>query len=818
VKLEGFCNRLARAQVARPWLFIGAAAALTVLMGVLASGLKFDSSYYALLPKGMEEPETANMIRERTGGTRQLVVAIEGRDPDKRLEFGRKLVEEIRGIDQVRHADIEFPMEFFEERGLWMLELDTLDRLLPALEEAIRIAKYQANPLALHLDEEEEKRELDEAWTKADDIVAEETSELPYDPIFTSKDDRYTFLLVIPSIKHMDLEGADALFESIEGAALELDPGAYGVSIELAGTIKVFNEQHHTMVRDLKNASLLALVFGILIVALFTRKLTSPLIVGGGLISGITWTFGLARVLVGHLNIITGFLVAVLIGLGIDFSIHILIRYQQDRRMGGMTPEQAVISAVGGTLPPALTSALTTTGAFFACMIAEFRGFFEFGMIAGIGVILTLVSSFVVLPPLLLLLDRRGGAVAASSVGVGGARRAAPKLRIVAFGLVAAALAWAVYGGWYVRDIPFRNNFKELRGVSEATEFFDYVSENLGFGFNPAIVLVGSVDDARQVEAAVFETRDRRLKEGVRSRIDRVFSIAKLVPEDVEAHRQRVEKFRELMLDPKLDRAEKKGGKRAEDLAFARKMVKTEPWGPEDVPDEFLQRLTTLDRKDYLVLIWPDEHNVSDYQSLSWEAELDEIAGAIEKRDVKFSMADESIMSAWIYRLIVKDSPKMLMLATVVVLLFILLDFRRLRSLALVATALGVGMLGFMGAVHALDIELNMFNLIVIPCVIGIGVDNVVHIYHRYLTEGPGSVMFVVRRTGVAALLASLTTGAGFGSSLISHHLGLKSLGSLAIVGITATLLTATVFFPCLLAALEAIKRPPSSRGTASSP
>ena len=159
VKLEGLCNRLARAQVARPWLFLGGAAALTLVMGVLASGLKFDSSYYALLPRGMEEPETASMIRERTGGTRQLVVAIEGRDPDKRLEFGRKLVEEIRGIEQVRHADIEFPLEFFEERGLWMLELDTLDRLLPALEEAIRIAKYQANPLALHLDEEEEKRE-----------------------------------------------------------------------------------------------------------------------------------------------------------------------------------------------------------------------------------------------------------------------------------------------------------------------------------------------------------------------------------------------------------------------------------------------------------------------------------------------------------------------------------------------------------------------------------------------------------------------------------------------------------------------------------
>ncbi len=182
------------------------------------------------------------------------------------------------------------------------------------------------------------------------------------------------------------------------------------------------------------------------------------------------------------------------------------------------------------------------------------------------------------------------------------------------------------------------------------------------------------------------------------------------------------------------------------------------------------------------------------------------IAAAIEGKGVKFTMADETIMSAWIYRLIVEDSPKMLLLAIFVVLLFILLDFRSLWGLALVAISLAVGMLGFMGAVHALGIELNMFNLIVIPCVIGIGVDNVVHLYHRYLTEGPGSVMFVVRRTGMAALLASLTTGAGFGSSLISHHLGLRTLGSLAVVGISATLLTAVVFFPCLLAVIETFK------------
>jgi predicted RND superfamily exporter protein len=109
-----------------------------------------------------------------------------------------------------------------------------------------------------------------------------------------------------------------------------------------------------------------------------------------------------------------------------------------------------------------------------------------------------------------------------------------------------------------------------------------------------------------------------------------------------------------------------------------------------------------------------------------------------------------------------------------------------------------------------MGIEINMFNLIVIPSVIGIGIDNALHIYHRYLERGPGSLRFVLRHTGAAALLASLTTGVGFGSSLVSHHLGLRCLGTLAIIGISFTLISATVFFPALLALLE---RSPAAAG-----
>jgi hypothetical protein len=99
--------------------------------------------------------------------------------------------------------------------------------------------------------------------------------------------------------------------------------------------------------------------------------------------------------------------------------------------------------------------------------------------------------------------------------------------------------------------------------------------------------------------------------------------------------------------------------------------------------------------------------------------------------------------------------------------------------------------------------EINMFNMIVLPSVIGIGVDNAVHIYHRYTEEGWGSLKKVIRTTGVAAFLASATTAIGFGAGLISHNVGLQTLGAMAIVGITSAFLASTLFFPCFLTLFE---------------
>jgi hypothetical protein len=105
--------------------------------------------------------------------------------------------------------------------------------------------------------------------------------------------------------------------------------------------------------------------------------------------------------------------------------------------------------------------------------------------------------------------------------------------------------------------------------------------------------------------------------------------------------------------------------------------------------------------------------------------------------------------------------------------------------------------------------HLNFYNLVVLPTVLGIGDDSGIHIVHRYLEEGRGSIRRVLTSTGEHISVSAVTTMVGFGSLLLSTHPGLRTIGELAVLGISMTLLAALVTLPALLYWLE---RPGSDR------
>jgi predicted RND superfamily exporter protein len=789
--MDRFVDRMARLQAAHPWWFIAAAAVVTALAMALAAGLRFDSSYEALLPS--DSPEVRNMddIRARTGGTRQLVVAIGGGEREGRIAFARRLVPRLEEIPETRFVDLELPVGFFHDRGLLLMETGKLDALVGAVEEAIAASKWQLNPMNPHLDDEEESAEVDRLWKKVEDIVEEEKGRVPANGMYESSDGRYLFVLVTPSIRFSDMDAAVRYMQEVESTVGSLDPASEGLEVRYAGQLELIVEQQITMKRDLRNASILALLLCVLVVALFTRRPSAPLVIGVPLAAGVAWTFAIVRLAIGHVNIVTGFLTSVIIGLGIDFGIHLFIRYQQERLSGDPSAAEAMARAVGGTFRPALTSALTTVGTFAVFMVAAFRGFSEFGLIAALGVLFTFSSAFLVLPPIVVLVDR-GRAVARRKISTFRQHAIpAPAALIV----VAAFVAAAVFGAGSIDKVRFFNDLKKLRGVSPAMEFFEYVDESLGRRFNPAVIIVGSVEDASTATRAI---RDASAADPG-TLIDRAYSIADFLPADTDARMERIARLKELVDDPKLDRTEQ----RRDELDEARVMVDVRPWGVDDVPESVRRRFVTVDGRQQIVYVWPRRSNVTDEDMFAWEAELGRVGGLLRARGIGFKMVEETLIVAWVSRMVRQEAPELVLISSLVVFLLLLIDLRRVGRSLLVATPLVAGMLCFAALMKVTGQNLNLFNIVVVPSIIGIGIDNSVHIYHRYRAEGRGSILTVVRLTGMATLLASLTTAVGFGSALVSHHLGLRTMGLLAASGISTTFVTATIFFPCLLVLVE---------------
>jgi hypothetical protein len=91
----------------------------------------------------------------------------------------------------------------------------------------------------------------------------------------------------------------------------------------------------------------------------------------------------------------------------------------------------------------------------------------------------------------------------------------------------------------------------------------------------------------------------------------------------------------------------------------------------------------------------------------------------------------------------------------------------------------------------------------VIPSVLGLGIDNAVHLQHRYSAEGRGSVALVLATSGAAAMLATATTAIGFGAAIVARHVGIETMGMTALVGFGSVFVATTVAFPALLRLLE---------------
>ncbi len=224
---------------------------------------------------------------------------------------------------------------------------------------------------------------------------------------YTWTDDGRLLLLVQP--RREDLEATTASVHRLRALLDALAREAPGVTAGLTGEPVLEVDEMETFHRDAQVATALSLVGVTLLLALSMRRLLGPLLATASLAAALLTTLGAATLWPGRLNLISAAFCALLVGLGIDYAIHWVSRFDEERARG-LEGAPAVAAALHATGRAIAAGAITTALAFLATLFTDVEGIREFGVVAGAGVLLALAATTVLLPALVVLADRsRGG-------------------------------------------------------------------------------------------------------------------------------------------------------------------------------------------------------------------------------------------------------------------------------------------------------------------------------------------------------------------------------------------------------------------------
>ncbi len=614
--------------------------------------------------------------------------------------------------------------------------------------------------------------------------------------------------------------------------------------------------------------TMIALVIIFLMLIWNFRSPVTPLLALIPIVVGIVWSMGIIALTIGSMNIFTVMIGVVLLGLGIDFSIHLMNRFHEELDVSGSV-EQALRLSLGETGVGVITGAVTTAVAFFTLMIADTKGIKEFGFCAGVGVMATLAAVIVLLPALLAgWAERRKLARSPSRIRwISGCWESSlsgwDDIGWASSQLVSSQRGLDFWSGtrldwewnWMklepegLRSVELqdeiidrfklsvsmsmltadsvedsrrlRKEFKEKRVVGEVDDLslwvsrtdFDqtrtYIEELRGYlgADHPTSIFVSDTDGAPDRRAMLAEELDRLWANIVEIQAlsftggqDRVVEKTRQIVatrDDREGGllRHVADGFREGSdivwgdFNRFSSRFHREMSSRARRMADGEGAV-TLDMVPEDIAAKYVSGRTS----GFLMHVYPKK-NLFEREDLEI---FRDVASRVHPNVTGFPQ-----MFLLMNLETIREGKLAFFAAVGVIFLVLLLDFKRPLIAVLAFLPLVSGIALTLGVLWLLDEKLNYLNVIALPVIIGIGVDDGVHFFHRYLQEGEGGLRRAVTSVGRAMLMTSLTTMIGFGSLMLYLMRGMASLGLVLFVGVGLCFVVTITLLPALAKVFE---------------
>jgi hypothetical protein len=649
--------------------------------------------------------------------------------------------------------------------------------------------------------------------------------------------------------------------ETLKDDLSRVDLTRLGVTVGITGTYTYSSETNAAINADMRRTTIISSVGVLIIFFLAFGSISYSLIAVIPLLISVVLTMAWAKFAVGGFNLVTSFLPALVLGLGIDYAIHLISRYAEERSKGSSL-NRALYTAILRKGDASAVAAATTAVVFLGLLFSRSRALFEMGVITSMGVIISFLITLFLLPALITLFHflfrfrHKENVINYASHLAGYFRAVTAK----GHAILVIVLVLTFFITFQAAQTRFVFSSGDLAPRVQCQEVLDDILTHFGesstqFGGNYFTFFASSEEELTQV-VEHLETSDLVLD---------VKSACQLLPVNLTEQQQVLNSLNIDSYIDQLDLLDRSLTEHTSALAQIRTLLVQFSLlqygaglnGEAEIAllsnkiqrqlHEIQGKLQTLDFQQAHAYIADLRETLSSFnRNLAQVRDLPRVETLL--RDILKSFPEgiasqylapngdyiiQARMAPAIYKkgtmerfdtfaasfsdnffgmpLVAKQLENYIkrdfLVSTALATLLIALTLWRslgggMRAL-LAASPLILGYVWMLGGMRLLQINFNFINIMISPLLIGIGVDNGVHIMHRYREERKvdpeGAIERAGQKTAVAVLVTSLTTMLVFASLLLASTPGLRFLGISALLGIGFTLIFSLLFLPAAL-------------------
>jgi predicted RND superfamily exporter protein len=796
-----------------PWLLKHRRAVLLTTLLIAVVGVVGAVQLYRDLRSGVEEllPENAMSVRAarivspKMHSQNRLSIIMRGSDPDAIERFADDLNARLKALPPTLVDSVEYRVDDQDKFGrqFGLLYLDTPDLLSIRDKLSARIAweREHANPLRLDMEDDRPAPAVDfkELETKYGDRLkgAVEFRKGYYQ----TPAGNILVMHVRPPETSTGMGANGLVVDAVKKEIAALNPSSYDPKLEIgySGEVIELVEEQAALMADLASSTVIVLVFVLGSLWLYFRRWGAIAAVFGPLLAACSVTFGVAYLMVGHLNANTAFLGSIVIGNGINVGIIYVARYMEERR-ARQPVDEALRVAWATTLPATFVAAFGAGLAYLSLATTDFRGFSQFGAIGAVGMALCWLTVYLVLPPMMSVIEGwrpiSPGRPLRPGHGVGRLTDLVERHPSFFRGVSIALVGVFIFGVATYKGDVIEYQLTALRSKMSAktgAQYWSKVGDEVFRQYLTPVVLWGETPG--DLDRTLKALDAQRKAEGSNDPFRDIQSLSTLIPANQDRKIPIITEIRDMLTDGRMKKIAPDMRKSVERIRPTGDIV---PVTLENLPAAVRRAMVEKDgTTGRVALCFPNAPNGLDLHDADKLKSF--IERAIGTANSKVLILSPMILLADIGQAIWHDGPQATLLAFVLVCILVVFVMRRVKSSLLVIGALVMGLVGLVGIAALANIRVNFMNFVVLPITFGIGVDYAVNIVQRYRREGIQALGRILHETGGAVALCSATTVIGYGSLMVADNKALSGFGMLAAIGEITCLSTALLLMPAWL-------------------